>query len=175
MENYSEPYEAQIRTTNESITGSFNERPSFHDFDRDTSVHRSMGTPMELMDLLALEAPCGSPQSTSSTISHSESVPSPPYTGLPAYNTFEPAFHHVQNNSTNHAAISNDPESLWHPTYPEITSWDSRPYALPYHEIPSYEQRSYQLMPTIFPEPKVSVAAPYLHALYHSSIPRTQL
>ncbi|KAF5849478.1 hypothetical protein GGP41_006343 [Bipolaris sorokiniana] len=151
MENYPEPYEAPIRNANEPITcqpntGSFNERPSFHSFDR--------GVPMEFMDLLALEAPCGSPLSTSSTISHPESVPSPPYTGLPA-------FHHVQNNSTNHVAVSNDSESLWPSTYPEVTSWDSRPYVLPYHEILSYEQRSYQLMPNILPEPRVPALTTY--------------
>ncbi|KAJ6287188.1 hypothetical protein J3E71DRAFT_251605 [Bipolaris maydis] len=167
IENYAEPYDAPIRTANEPITcqphtGSFGERPSFHNFDRDTLVHRSTGAPMEFMDLLALEAPCGSPLSTSSTISHPESVPSPPYTRLPAYNTLEPAFHNVQNNSTNHAAIPNDSESLWSTTYPEVTSWDSRPYVLPYHEIPSYEQRSYQLMPNILPEPNVSAPIPYL-------------
>lgn len=167
MENYPESYEAPISNTNEPMTsqlhtGSFHERPSFHNFERDTLVHRSMGTPMEFMDLLTLDAPCGSPQSTSSTISHPESVSSPPYTGLPTYDTLEPAFHHVQNNSINHSVISNDSESLWPSTYPEVTSWDSRTYVLPYHEIPSYEQRSYQLMPTILPEPKVSAPTPYL-------------
>ncbi|EUC46632.1 hypothetical protein COCMIDRAFT_4292 [Bipolaris oryzae ATCC 44560] len=162
IENYSEPYEAQTRNTNEPITGSFNERPSFHNFDHDTLVHRPMGTPMEFMDILALEVSCGSPHSTSSTISHSESVSSPPYTGFSAYNTLEPAFHNVQHSSTNHAAVSNEPESLWPSTYPEVTSWNSRPYVLPYHEIPSYEQRSYQLMPTILPEPRVSAPVPYL-------------
>ncbi|KAF5844011.1 hypothetical protein GGP41_000393 [Bipolaris sorokiniana] len=113
-------------------SGSLNQGPSFPNSDHNTSVHQSMGGTMESKDPLALEiTPYGSPLPTSSTISHLDSVLSPPYTSISTYNNPKPTFHHIQNDFTHHTAISNDYESLWISLHPEAISWDLQSYVLP--------------------------------------------
>jgi hypothetical protein len=128
-----------------NIHGSFDERTSFHHYASEPSTTRSLSAPIDAFDSWALEGPpCGSPLSTSSSISHPESVPTPPYTGLPMYDTAEsPAFQHIRSPAS-HEAWSGEPEPLWRPSYPEVPAWGSQQYSLPYHGGPACEQMSLQ-------------------------------
>lgn len=154
--------------TPESGHGSFDMRISFQNFVSEPSMHQPLSAPMDMMDALALEAPpCGSPMSTTSSLSHPESVPTPPFTGLSMYDTLEPAFHHVRDTPANYPACPNDPEPLWQSNYPDPATWDSRAFVMPCQSIPNYGQHSLQMAPS-FPT-QAQVSAPTPHAIYNTS------
>jgi hypothetical protein len=125
----------------EPAHGSFDERVPFHQFGREQSTTRSLSAPVNAFDPWLLEGPpCGSPLSTSSSINHSESVPTPPYTGMQMYEPVEQPFQHIRDGSTNHVTWTSEPEPMWRPNYPEAHLWGGQQYVLPCHGGPSYEQ-----------------------------------
>jgi hypothetical protein len=131
--------------------GSFHERDPFRTFGREQSDTRSLSAPVDAFDPSLLEGhSCGSPLSTSSSISHNESVPTPPYTGLPMYSAVEHPFHRVRNTST-HTSWNDEPEPMWHSTYAEPHPWGGQKYVLPCHSGPSYEQLPLQPTHTYLP------------------------
>ncbi|RAR15496.1 MSN2-like protein [Stemphylium lycopersici] len=68
------------------------------------------------------ERPCGSPPPTSSSTSHTESVPTPPYTGMAVYNQADsPPYQHIHS-LTGYDAWSEEPEPVWRPSYPDTTT-----------------------------------------------------
>ncbi|USP80157.1 hypothetical protein yc1106_07431 [Curvularia clavata] len=154
----------------QSGSGSFNERVPFQSFGRDPSVHQAQGDPMDLADLWSIEAPaCGSPLSTSSSISHAESMHSPPYTGLPVYDTLEPAFPNTQASLENNGTCTSGSEALWACNYSEAAPWDSQPFVMPFQNVPSYEQPPLELTQGFQSQPQGVAPAPYLP--YTESLP----
>ena len=150
--------------------GSYDERMSFHHLARETSTTRSLSAPIDAFDPWLLEGPgCGSPMSTSSSISHNESLPTPPYTGMPMYDNVEsPAFHHVRS-PVNHEAWAAEPEHVWRPSYPDLPTWGSQQFSLPYHGGPACEQMSLQPVQQYVPHSGPSVAPAYIP--YHAPAP----
>jgi hypothetical protein len=101
--------------TSEPTPGSFNMRVPFHNFSRAKSNTRSLSAPSDAFDPWLLEDPlCGSPLSTSSSISHSESVATPLYTGLPMYDPGEQPFQPIRDD---HITLTRETEPMWQPTY----------------------------------------------------------
>jgi hypothetical protein len=150
--------------------GSFDERASFHHFAREQSATQSLSAPIDAFDPWILEgAPCGSPMSTSSSISHPESVPTPPpYTGMPMYDTAgSSAFHHVRS-PANPEAWAEEPEPLWRPSYPDVPTWGSQQFSLPYHRGPACEQMSLQPVQDYIPHSGPSVSSAYIQ--YHAPV-----
>lgn len=147
---------------------SFDTRMPFQNFGREPAISQPLSAPMDIMDPWALEAPpCGSPLSTSSSISHPESVPTPPFTGLSMYEALEPAFHHPRDTSVSYPACTNDTDPLWQSNYADPATWDSRSFVLPYQGVPNYGPRTLQLPPS-FPT-QAHVSAPGPHTAYHTS------
>jgi hypothetical protein len=100
--------------------------------------------------------------STSSSISHTESVPTPPYTGMPVYDQVNsPAFQHVRS-PTSHENWSGEPEPVWRPSYPEITTWGSQPFSLSYHGGSTCDQMPIQPVQGYIPQAGPPVAQPYI-------------
>ena len=88
---YGPPKNAYEQLNSPTGHGSLNQRTCFQSDGRDPC---SFAVP-----------PCGSPLSTSSSISHAESVPTPPYHGMLMYDTLEPAFHHVRDTTASSLGI----------------------------------------------------------------------
>jgi hypothetical protein len=146
--------------TSEPTHGSFNERVPFHDFSRAQSNTRSLSAPSDAVDPWLLEGPpCGSPLSISSSISHSESVPTPPYTGLPMYDPVEQPFQPIRDD---HATWTSEPEPIWRPTYIEPHPWGAQQYVLPCHSGPSYEPLPLHVVQSYLPSVGSSDAPPFL-------------
>lgn len=117
--------------------GSLEQQSYTHHYAQGRSTARSLSAPIDAFDPWILEGPpCGSPLSTSSSISHTESFPTPAYTGTLMYDQVDsPVFPHVRS-PTSHDAWSGEPEPAWRPSYPEMTTWSSQQFSLPYHEDP---------------------------------------
>ncbi|KAI5379473.1 hypothetical protein CC77DRAFT_966647 [Alternaria alternata] len=125
-----------------------------------------------------VEPPCGSPLSTSSSISHTESVPTPPYTGMAMYNQADsPAYQHIRS-LTGHDAWSGEPEPVWRPSYPDMitpihtnqhpgaplscASWGSQEYSLPYQDDPTCNQLHLQPLQGYIPQAGPSAGTTYM-------------
>jgi uncharacterized Zn-finger protein len=121
--------------TSEPTHGSFNEGVPFHNFSR-----------------AQWNPPCGSPLSTSSSISHSESVPTPLYTGLPMYDPVEQPFQSIQDD---HITLTRELEPMWQPTYTE-------PHVSLCHSGPSYEPFPLHPVQSYLPPVDFFNATPFL-------------
>ncbi|KAH6863947.1 hypothetical protein B0T12DRAFT_402883 [Alternaria alternata] len=109
--------------TSKPSHGSFDERSYAHHYAQEPIVTRPLSASLDAFDPWVLvEPPCGSPLSTSSSISHTESVPTPPYTGMAMYNQADsPAYQHIRS-LTGHDAWSGETEPVWRPSYPDMTT-----------------------------------------------------
>ncbi|KAF1837372.1 hypothetical protein BDW02DRAFT_610714, partial [Decorospora gaudefroyi] len=100
----------------------------------DAFTPEALSTPPEAFDPRILEgAHCGSPLSTSSTISQSETVPTPPYIGLPMYDPYA----HISDAPMCHTPSTSGAEQIWQSSYPEANQWGSPSYIFPGHSGPS--------------------------------------
>ncbi|KAI4681222.1 uncharacterized protein J4E88_005729 [Alternaria novae-zelandiae] len=81
-----------------------------------------------------------------------------------------PAFHHVRS-PVNHEAWAAEPEHVWRPSYPDLPTWGSQQFSLPYHGGPACEQMSLQPVQQYVPHSGPSVAPAYIP--YHAPAPFT--
>ncbi|KAG9191518.1 hypothetical protein G6011_10252 [Alternaria panax] len=144
------------------VHGSCHERSYIHQYANEAATTRSLSAPIDAFDPWILEGPpCGSPLSTSSTISYTDSVPTPPYAGMPMYDTVDsPVFQHIRS-PTNNNAWSGEPEPVWRPSYPEVTVWGSQQFSLPYHGGPSCDQMALQPVREYIPQAGPSLSPSY--------------
>ncbi|KAH8622694.1 MSN2-like protein [Alternaria alternata] len=101
----------------------FNGDPNGHHYAQETATTLPLSTSVfSLVSHKREECPCGGPSSTSSSISHTESVPTPPYTGMAMYNQADsPTYPHIRS-LTDHDVWSGEPEPVWRPSYPDMTT-----------------------------------------------------